>query len=66
MGRTSTFALTNATFPYVLQIADKGYARAMEENEALRRGLNLIDGKVICQGVSESFGLSCVVNPFEK
>jgi len=64
--RTSTFALTNATFPYVLQIADKGYARAMEENEALRRGLNLVDGKVICPGVAETFGLACIVNPFEK
>ena len=64
--RTSTFALTNATFPYVLQIADKGYARAMEENEALRKGLNLVDGKVICPGVAETFGLACVANPFEK
>lgn len=63
--RTSTFALTNATFPYVLQIADKGYERAMEENEPLRRGLNLIDGKVVCQGVAESFGLHCIQNPFE-
>jgi alanine dehydrogenase len=64
--RTSTLALTNATFPYVLQIADKGYAGAMEQNEALRRGLNLFDGKVICPGVAESFSLSCIVNPFEK
>ena len=38
--RTSTLALTNATFPYVLQIADKGYEKALEENEALRKGLN--------------------------
>ncbi len=36
--RTSTFALTNATFPYILQIAEKGYEKAMEENEALRKG----------------------------
>ncbi len=63
--RTSTFALTNATFPYVLQIADKGYERALRENEALRRGLNLIDGKVVCLGVAESFGLSCMKNPFD-
>jgi alanine dehydrogenase len=62
--RTSTFALTNATFPYVLQIADKGYQKAMEENEALRKGLNLIDGKVVCQAVAESFGLTFVQNPF--
>jgi alanine dehydrogenase len=64
--RTSTFALTNATFPYILQIADKGCEKAMEENEALRRGLNLIDGKVVCQGVAGSFGLACIPNPFDK
>jgi alanine dehydrogenase len=64
--RTSTYALTNATFPYVLQIADKGYEKAMEENEALRKGLNLIDGGVVCSGVATSFGLVCIQNPFEK
>ncbi|MGD0917007.1 MAG: alanine dehydrogenase [Thermodesulfobacteriota bacterium] len=64
--RTSTFALTNATFPYVLQIADKGYERALEENEALRRGLNLIDGKVVCEGVAKSLGLMYVENPFTR
>lgn len=63
--RTSTLALTNATFPYVLQIANKGYARAMEENEALRKGLNVMEGKLICQGVAESFGLACDLNPFD-
>jgi alanine dehydrogenase len=55
--RTSTFALTNATFPYVLQIAEKGYEKAMEENEALRKGLNLMEGKVVCSAVAESLGL---------
>ena len=55
--RTSTFALTNATFPYVLQMADRGYEKAMEENEALRKGLNLIDGQVVYQAVAESLGL---------
>ncbi len=62
--RTSTLALTNATFPYVLQIADKGYEKALEENESLRKGLNLIDGNVVCQGVAETFGLVCRQNPF--
>ncbi len=62
--RTSTFALTNATFPYVIQIADKGYPEAMEENEALRKGLNLIDGKLVYQGVAETFGLDFIKNPF--
>lgn len=62
--RTSTFALTNATIPYVLQMADKGYDKAFEENEALRKGLNLIDGKVVYQGVAESFGMPYIQNPF--
>jgi alanine dehydrogenase len=62
--RTSTFALTNATFPYVHQIVDKGYEKAMEENEALRKGLNVIDGKVVCQAVAESVGLPFAQNPF--
>jgi alanine dehydrogenase len=62
--RTSTFALTNATFPYILQIADKGFVKALEENEALRNGLNLIDGKVVCQGVARSLGVEYVENPF--
>src|SRR5512139_510055 len=55
--RTSTFALTNATFPYVIQIADKGYKKAMKENEALRKGLNLLGGQVVYQAVAESLGL---------
>jgi alanine dehydrogenase len=62
--RTSTLALTNATFPYVLQLAEKGYSKALQENEALRKGLNLIRGKVVCQGVAEAFGLVPVQNPF--
>ena len=62
--RTSTFALTNATFPYILQIADKGYEKALKENEALRKGLNLIGGKVVCPAVAESFGLPFIQNPF--
>jgi alanine dehydrogenase len=62
--RTSTFALTNATFPYILQIADKGYEKAMKENEALRKGLNLIDGKLVCQGVANSFEMGFIENPF--
>jgi len=62
--RTSTFALTNATFPYILQIADKGYKRAMNENEALKKGLNLINGMVACEAVAEGFGLAFVQDPF--
>lgn len=62
--RTSTFALTNATFPYILQIADHGYEKALTENEALRKGLNLLEGKVVCEGVARSFGMDFIANPF--
>lgn len=62
--RSSTLALTNATFPYVLQIADLGLEKALETNEALRRGLNLIHGEIVCEAVAQSFGLKCTSNPF--
>lgn len=64
--RTSTFALTNATFPYVLQMADLGYEKALAENEALRKGLNVIGGKIVCSGVAESFDMACIANPFSS
>jgi len=46
VARTSTTALTNATFPYVLEIARKGYARAARKNPALAAGLNIVRGRV--------------------
>jgi len=57
--RTSTYALTNSTLQYVLEIADKGFKRAMKENRALRKGLNVIDAKIVHVGVAEAFGLPC-------
>jgi alanine dehydrogenase len=57
--RTSTYALTNSTLQYVLEIADKGFDRAMRENRALRKGLNVIDAKIVHEGVAEAFGLPC-------
>jgi alanine dehydrogenase len=56
--RTSTFALTNATLPYALQLANKGWKRALRDNPALLRGLNMVDGKVTYPGVGEAFGLA--------
>lgn len=53
--RTSTFALTNATIPYALQIANKGYKQACLENEALLKGLNTLKGYITHQGVAEAF-----------
>jgi alanine dehydrogenase len=56
--RTSTMALTNATLPYVLEIANKGYERAMKENLEIGRGINLIRGEVVHKAVAESLGMS--------
>lgn len=53
---TSTFALTNATFPYLLELANKGLERACAENEAIREGVNTYQGHVTYPGVAESQG----------
>ena len=55
--RTSTLALTNATLPYALQLANKGWKRALKENPALLKGLNVADGKVTYAGVAEAFAM---------
>ncbi len=55
--RTSTLALTNATFPYVMQLANKGWHQALKDNAALRKGLNIVNGKVTYRGVAQAFGL---------
>lgn len=54
---TSTMALTNATLPYALQIAGKGWQEACKENPGLKNGLNLVGDKVTCKGVADAFGL---------
>jgi alanine dehydrogenase len=56
--RTSTLALTNATFPYVMALANKGWRQAARDNESLRKGLNIVEGKVTYKGVAEAFGLA--------
>ncbi len=58
--RTSTLALTNATFPYLLQLANKGWQLALRDNAALRSGLNIAQGKLACAAVSRSLGLPSV------
>ncbi|MFZ9899468.1 MAG: alanine dehydrogenase [Gemmatimonadaceae bacterium] len=55
--RTSTLALTNATLPYALKLANKGWKQALREDSALLKGLNAVDGKVTYQGVAEAFGM---------
>jgi alanine dehydrogenase len=52
--RTSTFALTNATLPYVMELAGKGMKKAFRENAALAKGLNVCRGQIVHPGVAES------------
>lgn len=61
---TSTIALTNATLPYALQIADKGIERAALENPEIAKGINIMAGKVTYPGVAQAFGLK--YTPLEK
>ncbi len=55
---TSTIALTNATLPYALEIADKGWKEACRTNKALKPGLNIVEGKVVYRNVAEAFNLN--------
>jgi alanine dehydrogenase len=55
--KTSTMALTNATLPYAVEIANKGWHRAMKENLEIKLGANVVKGKVTYKGVSDAFGL---------
>lgn len=57
---TSTLALTNATLPYVIALAGKGWKRACNDDPALALGLNIVDGKVVYKAIADVFGL-----PFE-
>jgi alanine dehydrogenase len=55
--KTSTLALTNATLPYAVEIANKGWKKAMKENPEIRCGANVVQGKVTYKGVAEAFDL---------
>ena len=58
--KTSTLALTNATLPHAVEIANKGWKRAMQDSEEIRLGANVINGKVTYKGVAEAFNLEYV------
>lgn len=60
--RTSTLALTNATYPYAKRLAKRGWKQACKDDRALFLGLNVVEGKVVYPGVAEAFGLP-VVDP---
>ncbi len=55
--KTSTIALTNATLPYAVEIATKGWAVALNENQEIKLGANVVQGKVTYRGVSEVLDL---------
>lgn len=54
---TSTLALTNATLPYAIQLADKGWKKACSEDQALAKGLNVVNGKIVYKAVADAFDL---------
>ena len=57
--RTSTLALTNATLPYAITLANLGWKEACRQDNALKLGLNVVGGKIVYAGVAEAFGLEC-------
>jgi alanine dehydrogenase len=61
---TSTIALNNATLPYTIQLANKGWQQACRDNAELRLGLNVIHGQIVYQAVGEAFGMP--YSPVEK
>ncbi len=62
---TSTIALTNATLPYAIKLADKGWKKACIEDESLKLGLNVVKGKVVYKAVADAFGMDLTdVNTF--
>lgn len=58
VARTSTFALNNATLPFALALADKGWKRALKDDAHLREGLNVADGRITCKPVADAHGLA--------
>jgi alanine dehydrogenase len=57
---TSTIALTNATLPYAVQLANEGYEKAIHNSRELRAGLNIIDGAITYRGVADAFDMKYV------
>lgn len=55
--RTATLALTNATFPYLVELVNKGWERAIKENAALAKGLNVMKGQLTYKAVAEAFNI---------
>lgn len=64
VAKTSTIALTNATLPYALEIANKGWKKAMQENNEIKLGANVIDGQITYKAVADAFDFD--YTPVEK
>jgi alanine dehydrogenase len=62
--KTSTMALTNATLPYAVKIADKGWKKAMQDNPDIKLGANVVNGHITYKGVADAFNLEYV--PIDK
>jgi alanine dehydrogenase len=59
VARTSTYALTNVTLGYALELANKGFRKAIQENPALRKGINVVNGRLTCKAVAQSLNITC-------
>jgi len=59
VGRTSTYALCNATLPYVLQLASEGVEAAAARSTAIRSAVNIFHGRLTCRAVADAFGMTC-------
>ncbi|MBN2439119.1 MAG: alanine dehydrogenase [Deltaproteobacteria bacterium] len=64
VAKTSTLALTNATLPYAVEIADRGWKKAMKENPEIKKGANVIRGRITFKGVADAFGMK--LTPVDK
>ena len=53
---TSTYALTNKTLPYLIEIANKGWRKASKDNKEIKTGVNIIKGKIVNKNVADAFG----------
>lgn len=63
VGRTSTFALTNATLPYALKLADLGYEQAARLDQGIANGINMVGGEVTNKAVADTFTMDCAALP---
>jgi alanine dehydrogenase len=64
VAKTSTLALTNATLPYALEIADKGWRKAAQDNQEIAQGLNVVGGNITYKAVAEAFDM--VYSPVQE